>query len=87
VALVGIFAQGTFVAAKQGPGVIVLPIYRATAVLLSIMALLLFWVSTHLLPPRRGRRFRAVDWVLLALLVVVLVGAYLVREWWIVVPS
>lgn len=87
IALVGIFAQGTFVAAKQGPGVIVLPIYRATAVLLSILALVLFWVSTHLLPPRRGRKLRAVDWVLLALLMILLVGAYLGRDWWIVVPG
>jgi len=87
LALVGVFAQGTFVAAKQGAGVELIPVYRATMVLLSLLSLVLFWASTHLLPPRRGFNLRWIDWVMLALVVAALVIAFLSSGWWAVSPE
>lgn len=62
----------------QGP----VPLHRATAVIYSGAALLLFWATLHLVTPLRRWRPSTVDAALLLLLLGGMVLAYGARAWW-----
>ena len=85
LALIDLFAQGTRVQGAQG-GFQTIPTFRATLVLFGVVGLLLFWAAARLVDRRRGWRFGIADGVLLALLLLALVGAYLARNWWLILP-
>jgi ABC-2 type transport system permease protein len=87
MALVGVFSQGTYLPATSGPGVILIPVYRATAILYAIISLGLFWISAHLIPPKRGFHFKPIDIGLALLMIGLLVLAYLWSDWWFILPE
>ncbi len=78
LALLSLLTSG----ALGGPGGTVVPLYRATAVLYGIGALLLFWATLHIVTPLRRWRLTIVDAAMLILLVGCLVLAYGARAWW-----
>lgn len=64
--------------ALSGP----VPLHRASVVLYLGLALLLFWTSLRLAPPRRSWRITTIDVALLLILLGYLVMVYGAREWW-----
>ncbi len=64
----------------------VIPVFRATLVSFGLLTVLLCWISAHLVLPRRRWRPRRSDVSFALLLLALLLLAWLVREWWYVLP-
>lgn len=64
----------------------ILPIFRGTLVGFSLLTVLLCWISSHLVLPRRRWRPRWGDLSFLLLLAGLMVLFLLVRDWWYVLP-
>lgn len=80
IAILGLLTQGTM--AQSGGQSIVLPIYRATWVVYSGLALTLFWSCLHLVQPRRRWRLGRTDLVVLVIALVYAMLVWLSRNWW-----
>lgn len=62
------------------------PIFRATLISFTILTVLLCWISSHLVLPRRRWYPGWSDLSFALLLIALLVLAWLVHEWWYVIP-
>lgn len=83
VAIVGMLAQGSVT--QSGGQLAVLPLYRATWLLYTILSVLFFWICLWLLRTiqrRHAFQFGRTDLVFAGLLVLMFVGAWLARDWW-----
>lgn len=78
LALLSLLTSG----ALGGAGASAVPLYRATAVLYGVGALLLFWATLHVVTPLRRWRLTVVDAAMLILLLGCLVLAYGAMGWW-----
>jgi ABC-type transport system involved in multi-copper enzyme maturation permease subunit len=80
LAALSLLTQGV-VTELQGARV-ALPLYRATLIMYGAGCLLLFWLSLHLVRPRRRWALAADDAVMLGLLLAWAALAWLSRGWW-----
>lgn len=82
-----LLSQFTAGVVHYGPnGPVVLPIYRATLLFYLILTVALYWISTHLVLPRRRWIPRWSDVTFAVLLALLIGGTWLTRDWWRVLP-
>ncbi len=80
VAALSLLTQGVLVEAQGGR--VVLPLYRVSLVIYGAASLLLFWLSLHLVRPRRRWALTRDDLVMLIISVAFLLVVLLARPWW-----
>lgn len=82
--LISQISTGVVYYGPNGAGV--LPIFRATLVWYALLTTALYWISSHLVLPRRRWHPRWSDLGFALLLLGGVAFAWIVREWWFVLP-